>query len=218
MSEPYFEADGITLYHGDCLEVTEWLAADVLVTDPPYGIAWPAGRLSSNPSLRMSADVQSIAGDESTAIRDEALAIWGANPSVVFASWRNPVGGGATHRLIWHKKGRYPGVSPHPFYPVDEEIYLTGAGWVGPPTPSVIATSEQRSAEPGRVGHPTPKPVGLMEQLISKCPPGVIADPFAGSGATLLAARNLGRLAIGVELEERYCEIIANRLAQQVLL
>lgn len=103
-----------------------------------------------------------------------------------------------------------------------EEIYLLGKGWDREGTGqkrqgSVIETSGLVGGATGKenqFGHPTPKPVPLMEHLIERCPPGVIADPFAGSGATLVAARNLGRKVIGVELEERYCETIANRLQQ----
>ncbi|WP_333792761.1 site-specific DNA-methyltransferase [Microbacterium ginsengisoli] len=110
-----------------------------------------------------------------------------------------------------------------PWGPAHEDIHVLGDGWdvaaTGKKrTGSVIVTSRGRGGSSGdenAFGHPTPKPVSLMEDLISSCPPGVIADPFAGSGATLIAARNLGRRAIGVELEERYCEAIVRRLSQQ---
>jgi DNA modification methylase len=213
---PYYSDDLVTLYHADCLTIGEWLAADVLVTDPPYGIAWREGGLHSQRSTRSTA-VQSIEGDESTQVRDIALTLWGDRPSIVFGSWRKPRPADVTHRLIWHKLGRSPGVAPAAWFPNEEEIYLSGGGWQGRPTPTVITTTEARHMEPAKVGHPTPKPVGLMETLIAKAPPGTIADPFAGSGSTLVAAKNLGRKAIGVELEERYCEIAARRLAQDVL-
>ena len=65
--------------------------------------------------------------------------------------------------------------------------------------------------------HPTEKPISLMTQIIDTMPPGVILDPFMGSGTTLRAAKDLGRRAIGIEIDERYCEIAVRRLAQGVL-
>ena len=111
-----------------------------------------------------------------------------------------------------------PGMRSTPWFAADEEIYVLGSGFTGKPEQNVLVTNDRRDGaygEVARLGHPTPKPVGLMERLIKKCPDGVIADPFAGSGATLMAARNLGRHSIGVEMEERYCELIANRLSQE---
>lgn len=214
----YYEDDAVVLFHGDCLENTAWLAADVLVTDPPYGISarQRVGGYAGADSQEMKRGV--IANDVSVDVRDAALRLWDG-PQVVFGSWRAPRPAQVDYRLIWHKAGAAPGPTNAAFMSQDEEIYVTGTGFrkSSPPQRSVITTHESRSAEVTRVGHPTPKPVALMELLIDRCPPGVIADPFAGSGATLLAARNLGRKAVGVELEERYCELIAKRLSQQTL-
>jgi site-specific DNA-methyltransferase (adenine-specific) len=104
-----------------------------------------------------------------------------------------------------------------PWGPTDEEIYVLGYGWVGKRSTSILRIPALTSGDSQRPDHPTPKPVPLMERLIGNCPDGVIADPFAGSGSTLVAAKNLRRRVAGVEMEEKYCEIIAKRLAQDVL-
>jgi len=207
----------VTLYHGDCLEQTEWLDADVLVTDPPYGIKNESKKGSYAGAGSQIRKYNPIANDESIKVRDEVLELWGNQPSVVFGTWKMPRPSLTKHLLVWHKKGQAPGPANSSFMIQHEEIYVWGDGFVStsPPMRSVITTTEPRSIAVAQIGHPTPKPIGLMEKLIERCPDGVIADPFAGSGATLIAARNLGRKAIGVELEEKYCEIIARRLSQQ---
>jgi DNA modification methylase len=217
MPKPYYEDEFVTLFHGDCLEVTDWLDADVLVTDPPYGISNESRKGSYKGAGSQIRKYNPIAHDSNIEIRNTVLNIWGNGPAIVFGSWKMPKPQLTKHRLIWHKKGQAPGPTNAPFMVQDEEIYILGDGFVSssPPMRSVITTTEARSIEVARIGHPTPKPIGLMELLIERCPSGVIADPFAGSGATLIAARNLGRKVIGVELEERYCEIIAKRLSQQ---
>ncbi|MGL3804702.1 DNA methyltransferase [Paeniglutamicibacter sp. R2-26] len=103
-----------------------------------------------------------------------------------------------------------------PWGPSHEECYVLGTGFHGKRTGSVMRVKGLSAGSKDRPNHPTPKPLSLMERLIEKCPPGTIADPFAGSGATLVAAKNLGRHVIGVELEEKYCEIIAQRCSQGV--
>lgn len=213
--KPYYQDEFVTLYHGDCLENTAWLAADVLVTDPPYGIKWKG--ITTGLNKAYTKHKEGIANDEDAISRDKALSLWGDKPAIVFGSWKIQRPVDTQHRLIWHKKGQNPGPLNAPFMSQDEEIYILGKGFIStsPPMRSVIATTESRSIEVALAGHPTPKPIGLMELLIGRCPNGVIADPFAGSGATLLAARNLGRRVIGIEIEEKYCEIIANRLSQQ---
>lgn len=218
--KPYYSDDLVTLYHGDCLEVTEWLSADVLVTDPPYGMSFQSGKAARRKFDR-------IAGDDSTHTRDAALGIWGTRPALVFGRWDQRRPSGTRLRLVWDKVNQGMGDLTLPWAPTDEEIYVLGA-WPpikpggrgregGTPArfPNIIRAATLNSQARDRPSHPTPKPVPLMESLIQKCPPGVIADPFAGSGSTLIAARNLGRKVIGVELEEKYCELIVKRLAQQ---
>ena len=199
----YYEGDGVTLYLGDCREVRAWLDADVLVTDPPYGMGYQS---------RYSGD--RVVGDHDTAVRDAVLALWTGKPALLFGSWRNQRPPCDT-LLVWDK-GEESSLGHPVFFSAHEEIYVIGGGWQGPRRSNVIRVNGLTRGGGLRktLNHPTPKPVSLMEVLLEYCPPGVIADPFAGSGSTLLAARAQGRRAIGVEVEERYCELIALRLAQ----
>lgn len=222
MTKPYYQDDYVTLYHGKAEECLEWLTADVLITDPPYGMLWRSGRVPGRA-------VAIIAGDDSVEIRDAALEAWGSKPALVFGTWRTPRPADTKNVLIWDK-GTDLGTGDLniPWGFSHEEIYVLGkwpklapGGRVregGTPSrvPSIIHAGKPNNAAE-RPNHPTPKPVGLMERLIEKSPKGTIADPFAGSGSTLVAAKNRGRKAIGVELEERYCEIITKRLSQELL-
>ena len=165
----YYEDDLVTLYHGDCLVSTEWLSADVLITDPPYGMAYVSG-------YRHRDDKVEIAGDGSSVARDDALVLWGNRPALVFGTWRvaRPVD---TRQVItWHKTSIGPGMGDLtlPWGTATEEIYVLGSGWTGKRRANVISTSDQRGGASGisaLVGHPTPKPVGLLEQLIECAPP-----------------------------------------------
>ena len=212
MTEPYYQDDHVTLHHGDCLELAElWTCADTLVTDPPYGMAYESNRNRDKRNVKLGVPLRA---DESTEVRDQALDAWGDRPALVFGKWTQPRPRDVRARLIWDKMVHGTGDLSIPWGPTDEEIYVIGSGWVGKRGSNIIRQQMLMSGDRDRPAHPTPKPVALMEALIAKCPPGTIADPFSGSGATLVAAKALGRKAIGVELEERYCEIAANRLAQ----
>jgi len=204
----YYQDDFVTLYHGDCLEQTSWLDADVLVTDPPYGMAYVSGR-KKDASL-------AIRGDESLNVRDDALNLWGSKPALVFGTWKQPRPANVRQLIVWDKRGGagFSGDLNMVWADITEEIYVLGDGWVGRRRPAIYSIPTLPSAN--RPDHPTPKPVSLLEQLLDCVQPdAVIADPFAGSGSTLIAARNFGRKAIGVEYEEKYCELIAKRLSQQ---
>lgn len=217
----YYQDDHVTLYHGDCLKEQAWLAADVLITDPPYGIAWKAAVSWTNAAGhgggRPSGNAAEIAGDADTGARDEALALWGDKPAVVFGDILKPPSE-AIHALIYAKPvdagirgacaGRRKDV---------EGIYMVGKWPRGIGGQSSIIRTAGRVAGPRgiglRAGHPHAKPQDVMSELVMLAD-GVIADPFAGSGSTLVAAKALGRKSVGVEIDEAHCETIAKRCAQ----
>jgi DNA modification methylase len=207
---PYYEAGGVTIYHADCRDVLPGVEASVMVTDPPYGIAYDSGREGSLP--------RSIAGDADTSLRDWALSVWGDRAALVFGTWRRERPAATRMLLVWDTKGALGmGDLSLPWKPSHQEIYVLGTGFAGRRGSDVLVHAPVQSmAANGRV-HPHEKPVRLMVDLISKCPPGVIVDPFMGSGSTLRAAKDLGRSAIGIEVDERYCEVAARRMAQEAL-
>jgi len=221
MSEPYYADEFVTLYLGHWRDsYTEWYRADVLVTDPPYGRAWRQGDTGSGRGWASDRH-DGIANDNGTLDRDNALEAWGDRPAIVFGDLMLPPPSGTKHVLIYDKGNDAGFTGAVGGYRRNvEAIYLLGPGHgssLGGRS-AVISTSCSAGGNLARTtGHPHTKPQDVMCRLIEASPPGVIADPFAGSGSTLVAAKQLGRHAIGAELDERYCEIAAKRLAQGVL-
>lgn len=190
--KPYYDADGITIYHGDCREVD--VTADVVVTDPPYPNN--AGHF-----------VDTVAAAEEfcqTFPCDEWLVFWDelSRPPV-------PLPLVAVH--IWHRTNSNRPDNYEPIYQFSSSGERRASRCFGYPVvyPGLTGCKEA-------TGHPTQKSERLMQRLLTRVA-GVVLDPFMGSGSTLVAARNLGHRCIGIEVEERYCEIAANRLAQGVL-
>lgn len=211
---PYYQDDSVTLYHGDCREIDTWESAHLLLTDPPYGIDWGV------PERKGRKAIVAIANDRDTAARDYVIGQWGhIRPAVVFGSPILPPPFGTKQTLVWEKTldsgvlGTVAG-----FRRNWEAIYLLGNFPQLPATDSSVIRSSVSTTHAARnIGHAHTKPVPLLERLLGRCPGGTVADPFTGSGSSLIAARNLGRKAIGVELDEAYCEIAARRLDQMSL-
>lgn len=211
MTAPYYVDDLVSLWLADWRDVPDWLAAAVLLTDPPYGIAYRSG-------FRRDTLAASIVGDEDTTERDQALAAWGARPALVFGTWRIPRPDGTQSRLVWDTKGALGmGDLSIPWKPSDQEIYVLGHsaehGFTGRRDSNVIVCPPVQSMSRGGRVHPHQKPVPLLAALLAKCPPGPVADPFAGSGSTGVAAKMFGRPALLVECDEQHAETAAKRLA-----
>lgn len=214
---PYYEHAGITIYHGDCREVLPTIGGPgSLVTDPPFGIGWSRATWDDDPKKYPELMKWLVS-------EGERLGGW----CFVFQPMPN------CH--LWHDWFP-PGWRIFAACKNFSQIRPTGMWHSWDP---VIAWHAQRvppKAEPGVINrdyfvgnvagvfgngidHPSPKPLDTMKHIvrIAASSGGLVVDPFAGSGATLLAAKVNGRRAIGIEIEERYCEIAAKRLAQEVL-
>ena len=204
---PYYEQDGITIYHGDCREVLPSVMADVVMTDPPYGIGW---RPPSATGVQEWIDDETF--DPSAWLRvGSAHLFWGAN---YFANKLPP----SDSWLTWVKR------PIHVDFSRDMRSYsTTELAWsdFGCKCRFIAHTWDggKRSgeAENRTFCHPAQKPIEVMEWCMKLAPVGSVIDPYMGSGTTLIAAKLAGRRAIGIERVERYCEIAAKRLSQGVL-
>lgn len=215
MPDPYYDDGQAVLYHGDCREILPGLGLAgvplALVCDVPYGAAYETNQ------RRVVGNARSIANDDDTAVRDHLVDWWaGRGPALIFGTWKRPKPAGTKGVLIWDKGGALGmGDLSLPWKFDHEEIYVIGGPFAGRrDCGSVIRHPPVQAV--GRA-HPNEKPVGLMSKLLAKLPPVPVVDPCCGVGPTLVAAKARGRPAIGVELDERYLEVAATRLAQGAL-
>ena len=230
--KPYYQDEYVTIYHGDCLETMNVLndgSMDLLITDPPYNIGKKYGP-GTNDSRGLEEywqwfrDVFSLAyqkmSDGYVYISHSDKGVYIAKPEL------ETIGNEYIQTLIWwgrngysmqlHRKSwsyRHEPIlffckgDPDPLLVGDKGMWYTSV--IEVPRP-------QSNFSEGRY-HPTQKPVNLYKTLIARTPGEVIFDPFMGSGTSLIAAKSLCRRAVGIEIEEEYCEIAANRLRQGVL-
>lgn len=239
--KPYYDEDGITIYHGDCGDVLEIIGSQLdvslIVADPPYSLSVPSDH--ENLPGRGTRRLNFFEGDQDwkqmtdvvlqrvwkASILTEAAYVWCGHRqfgSIVEmfenAGWR-------TRFLVWRKSVPVPappGVGWDSAAELCVYAFRGGRKWT-PPTgtkvPNVLVADSYRHGQPGKNGHPTQKPmVTALRPIEYSTEPGdLVLDPFMGSGTTLAAAKQLGRRAIGIEIEEKYCEIAVQRLAQGVL-
>lgn len=227
---PYYADDFVTIYNADCRDVMPLLSAvDVVITDPPYGVSLQtktsdyrhSKRFDRGESLRAS----TLYADSPEAVATLIDAVMPmvldrANRAVVFPGpamlWAYPeptaVGCAFTPNGAGRSSWGFQCMHPILYYGKDPFLQ-DGKG--GRP-------NSFRTEQPNRekwIDHPCPKPLAWMTWAVARASREgeTVLDPFMGSGTTLVAAKQSGRRAIGIELEESYCEIAANRLCQEVL-
>lgn len=206
--KPYYDQDGITIYHGDCFEILPTLPkVDLVLTDPPYGIAFDTDYTRFTSGFKVDRRKhKEVHGDKepfdpSPWLSFPRVVMWGAN----CYSNKLPIGSW----LVWDKR-HTNGTA----FLADAEVAWMNKGY----GVYIYSQTWQGCVRSEPIDHPTQKPTELMAWCFEKAAVGGLTlDPFMGSGTTLVAAKRLGRRAIGIEIEERYCEIAAKRLAQGVL-
>jgi site-specific DNA-methyltransferase (adenine-specific) len=208
--KPYYESEGIVIYNCDCREVLPELEpVDLVLTDPPYGMNWTGklgrGKNTQGGNFSRFAGVGVVGDDEDfdptfLLSAGERIILWG------FHHFPQYLHRGSV--FVWIKK--YPDAFGTFLSDADIAWMNSGCGvWCSPVINPASFQSERK--------HPTQKPMKLMEWCIGMGGKAqAILDPFMGSGTTLIAAKQLGRKCIGIEIEEKYCEIAAKRLAQSV--
>jgi len=206
---PYYQDDYATIYHGDCREILPTLPkVDLVLTDPPYGIGIDGQNKSINRrgvSIRKAYEFMGWDGSAPTQ-NTISIIIRSAKKAIIWGANYMPVPVGNKVWLVWDKGQRGLTMS-------DCEI-----AWSNLASVARVYTCHRSRLWRENPKHPTQKPSELMAWCIAQAgEPQTILDPFMGSGTTLRAAKDLQRQSIGIEIEERYCEIAANRLAQEVL-
>lgn len=229
---PYFERNGIQIFHGDCREILPTLGpVDHVITDPPFSEVTHLGARSLVSDNRAGGS-----GDNAGRIDFDAVdagfvrcAMGLANPArwtIASLDWRHvgpletcpPDGMRFVRFGVWVKPDGAPqftGDRPATGWEAIAILHKLGGKmrWNGGGNRAVWTHNIAREE------HPTAKPLSLLRELVSLFtdPSETILDPFMGSGTTLRAAMDLGRKAIGIELEEKWCEVAAKRLSQQVM-
>ena len=205
------ESDGCIVC-GDCLEVMAGMAdgcVDAVVTDPPYGIGEAAGKNKSRGLLAVSKDFGVETWDDQPVDPDLLALVRGAGRTQIIFGGNYYDLPPTSCWLIWDKENGATDFA-------DCEM-----AWTNMPKATRLFRWRWQGMLQGDMGkkefryHPTQKPMPVMRWCIEQShTTGMILDPFMGSGTTLRAAKDLNRKAIGIELEEKYCEIAANRMSQ----
>jgi len=206
--DAYYTDDNVTIYHGDCREILPSLNNfDLVITDPPYGMNYQSNYRSQKHE-KITNDHKFPVDEIKQIIKKAGFAAY------VFCRWDNlPEMPKPKSVLAWIKNNWGMGDLKHEhgrqweaccFYPKEKHKFTKR-------TPDVL-----NFARTDNELHPTQKPVGLIASLIECNECETILDPFAGSGTTGRAAKDLNKKSVLIELNEKYCEIAAKRMAQEV--